>query len=167
MEINGGSSAPIKIEEGFKTVMTIFESVTFSIAALGAVLGVINTWVGLSKERVRLAVIPKHAIPVGAAASNIELGIEIINLSAFPVTISEVGVFYRGTTKRSVIPNPIDLDQRGFPRRLDSRESMTIYCEKPRAVVDGHRMSSVFAKTDCGIVRKGSSPAFKQMAGNH
>lgn len=144
--------------------MTIFETITFAVAVLGAVLGVINTWVGLSKERVKLKVLPRHAIPVSNAPQNILLSIDIVNLSAFPVTVSEIGVFYSGTKKRSVIPNPIISDGGAFPRRLEPRSAVTLYSEKPRAVVDGHRMKCVFAKTDCGVVQKGDSPAFRQMA---
>ena len=144
--------------------MTIFETITFAVAVLGAVLGVINTWVGLSKERVKLTVLPRQAIPVGNAPQNIELSIDVVNLSAFPVTVSEIGVFYKGTNKRSVIPTPITSDGGAFPRRLEPRSAVTLYSERPRSVVDGHRMKCVFAKTDCGVVRKGNSPAFRQMA---
>lgn len=144
--------------------MDIFESITFTIAVLGAVLGIINTWVGLSKEGVKLVVTPKHAIPVGGASEHLEFCVEVVNLSAFPVTVSEVGIFYRGTDKRSVIPNPVTSDGGPFPRRLEPRSAVTLYSERPRSVVDGNKMKCVFAKTDCGTVRKGTSPAFRQMA---
>ncbi|RLW62678.1 MAG: hypothetical protein B6D73_18285 [gamma proteobacterium symbiont of Stewartia floridana] len=144
--------------------MTTVESITLAIAVLGAVLGVINTWVGLSKEKVKLIVTPKHAIPVGGAPEHLEFCVEVVNLSAFPVTVSEVGVFYRGTDKRSVIPNPITSDGKPFPRRLESRSGVTLYSEKPRPLVNGKRMKCAFAKTDCGVVVKGNSPAFRQIA---
>jgi hypothetical protein len=144
--------------------MDIFEAITFAIAVLGASLGVINTWVGLSKERVKLSVTPKHAIPVGGAPEHLQFCVEVVNLSAFPVTISEVGVFYGGTSKRSVIPNPVTSDGGSFPRRLEPRSAVTLYSERPRSIVDGNKMKCVFAKTDCGVVQKGNSPAFKQMA---
>lgn len=144
--------------------MDAFEAITFSIAVLGAVLGVINTWVGLSKERVKLSVIPKHAIPVGGAPENLQFCIEVVNLSAFPVTISEIGVFYKGTDHRSVIPNPVTSDRGPFPRRLESRSAVTLYSERPCSVVNDKKMKCVFAKTDCGVVQKGNSPAFRQMA---
>ncbi len=144
--------------------MDIFELVTFAIALLGAVLGVINTWVGLSKERVKLVVTPKHAIPVGGAPDHLEFCIEVVNLSAFPVTVSEIGVFYRGTDRRSVIPNPVTSDGGPFPRRLAPRSAVSLYSERPRSSVGGKEMKCVFVKTDCGVVRKGTSPAFKQMA---
>ncbi len=144
--------------------MDIFESITFAIAVLGATLGVVNTWVGLSKEKVKLVVTPKHAIPVGGAPEHLTFCIEVVNLSAFPVTVSEVGIYYSGTDKRSVIPNPVTSDGGPFPRRLEPRSGVSLYSERPRSVIDGNKMKCVFAKTDCGVVRKGNSPAFKQMA---
>lgn len=144
--------------------MDIFESVTFTIAVLGAVLGVIITWVGLSKEKVKLVVTPKHAVPVGGAPEHLEFCIEVVNLSAFPVTVSEVGIFYHGTNKRSVICNPVTSGNGPFPRRLEPRSAVSFYSERPRSVIDGNKMKCVFAKTDCGVVRKGNSPAFRKMA---
>lgn len=144
--------------------MTNVESITLAIAILGAVLGIINTWVGLSKEKVKLVVTPKHAIPIGGAPENLQFCIEVVNLSAFPVTVSEAGIFYRGTDKRSVIPNPVTSDGKPFPRRLESRSALTLYSEKPRSIVNGKRMRCAYVKTDCGVVVKGNSPAFRQMA---
>ena len=144
--------------------MDIFETVTFAIAVLGAALGVINTWVGLSKERVKLSVTPKHAIPVGGAPDHLQFCVEVVNLSAFPVTIYEIGIFYGGTNNRSVIPNPVTSDSGPFPRRLEPRSAVTLYSERPRSVIDGNKMKYAFAKTDCGVVQKGNSPAFRQMS---
>lgn len=144
--------------------MSIFETVTFAIAVLGAVLGVINTWVGLSKERVKLIVTPKHAIPVGGAPEELEFCIEVVNLSAFPITISEIGILYRGTKKRSIILHPVTSDGGPFPRRLEPRSGVSLYSKRPPLVVEGNKMKCVFAKTDCGVVSRGNSPAFRQIA---
>jgi hypothetical protein len=38
---------------------------TTSVAVVGAVLGIINTWHGLDKSRMKLKVVPAHAIPLG------------------------------------------------------------------------------------------------------
>jgi len=144
--------------------MSIFESITFAIAILGAVLGVLNTWMGLSKEKVKLVVTPKHAVPIGGAPEQITFCIEVVNLSAFPVTISEIGISYGGIDKRSVIPIPISMDGGTFPRRLEPRSAVSFFSEQPSSIVDGDKMKYVYAKTDCGVVKKGSSPAFKEMA---
>lgn len=40
--------------------ISIVQAITLAIAVLGAVLGVINTWLGLDKSRVKLRVAPAH-----------------------------------------------------------------------------------------------------------
>lgn len=72
--------------------MSTVQAITFAIALLGAVLGLINTWHSLDKSRVKLKVVPAHAIPVGGADPWLQFCIEVTNLSTFPVTVHEVGV---------------------------------------------------------------------------
>jgi hypothetical protein len=59
--------------------------ITMGAAALGAGLGLMNTWNAMSQRRVRLRVRPAYATVVPAGA--IAFCIEVINLSTFPVTI--------------------------------------------------------------------------------
>ncbi|GAB2180864.1 hypothetical protein DLREEDagrD3_10870 [Denitratisoma sp. agr-D3] len=145
--------------------MTILEAVTLAIAVLGAVLGLINTWHQLDRTRVKLKVVPKHAIPYGAADARLTFCIEITNLSAFAVTVEEAGVFYKGTDSRGAYTQPILIDNRPWPRRLESRESVTVYGQPP-SVKPGHPLKCAYARTACGVVRRGSSPAFRQLAAN-
>lgn len=79
--------------------VTLFQAVTLAVAFLGAVLGIINTWHGLDKSKVKLKQ-PAHAIQYGGADPLIGLSIQITNLSAFAVTIEEVGMLYHGKTSR-------------------------------------------------------------------
>ncbi|MDO9360662.1 MAG: hypothetical protein Q7T70_16930 [Polaromonas sp.] len=143
--------------------MAAIDQFTLAIAVLGAVLGIINTWQALDKSRVKLRVVPKHAIPIGGVDQRLTFCIEITNLSGFAVTIAEAGVFYKGTRSRGVI-RPILLDGKSWPRRLEARSSVTVYAQPPFSE-DGSRLRCAFAKTECGVVCKGSSPAFKQLAG--
>lgn len=62
--------------------ITLGQGITLSIAVVGAVLGLINTWHGLDMSRVKLKVRPAHAIPVGAANPALTFCIEITNRSA-------------------------------------------------------------------------------------
>jgi hypothetical protein len=63
--------------------------VTISIALVGAVLGVMNTWNAMDQRRVRLRVYPKVAVPMINGEFGATMGcIEVINLSAFPVSIT-------------------------------------------------------------------------------
>lgn len=142
----------------------MIQYVTFALAVLGAALGIINTWHAIDRTRVKLKVVPAHAIPVGGANPNIAFCVEVTNLSAFGVTVYDVGVLYKGTDRRSSITNPVTADGGPWPRRLEPRSSITLYSERPRAVVNGNRMKCAYAKTQCGHVEKGTSGAFKQIA---
>lgn len=143
--------------------ITIVQAITLAIAGLGAVLGIINTWHGLDTSRVKLIVRPAHAIPLGAADPNLKFCIEVTNLSAFAVTISDVGVFYKGTNNRGCIVQPILLDGGGWPRRLEPRSSVTIYGQTPSSSPD-QRIRCAYARTECGYTKTGTSPALKQIA---
>lgn len=143
--------------------MEFVPTLTFGIAVLGAGLGIINTWRSFDRDRVRLLVTPKEAIPFGAAEyqyPNIEFCIEVVNLSFFPLTVSEVGVLLRGASTRSVVVQPIIIDGRSMPLRLEARESASFYMEAPRNH-GGHPLSAAYAKTSCGRVFKGNSPALQ------
>jgi hypothetical protein len=83
---------------------------TTSIAVVGAVLGIINTWHGLDKSRMKLKVVPAHAIPFGGMDERLRLCIEITNLSSFAVKINDAGVLFHGTDKRAAIVNPLFSD---------------------------------------------------------
>lgn len=143
--------------------MTIFSAITFAIAVLGAILGVINTWHAIDKSRVKLRVVPKHAIPVGGMDDRFTFCIEIINLSAFAVTIDETGVLLMGTKIRLTYTNPITFDDGDWPRRLEPRSSVTVYGERPESE-GGFHLKCAYARTSCGETRTGVSAAFKQIA---
>ena len=144
--------------------MTVLEGITLSIAILGAALGLLNTWHALDRTRVKLRVRPKHAIPVGSADPRMTFCIEVTNLSAFAVTVEEAGVFYKGTESRGAYTRPILIDGGNWPRRLEARASVTIYGQPPETK-PGHPLKCAYARTACGVVRTGSSPAFRQLAG--
>jgi len=57
--------------------------ITFSLAVLGAVLGIMNTWENFDKDRIKLKVIPARAV-VGGSYQDIKLAISITNFSSFP-----------------------------------------------------------------------------------
>lgn len=104
----------------------IAQVVTLSVAILGAVLGIVNTWQNLDRSRLKLKVIPKRAIPVGAVDRRLTFCVEVINLGSFPVTLCDVGVFYTGTKARGCITSPMLVDGGGWPRRLEPRSSVTV-----------------------------------------
>ncbi|NHQ87731.1 hypothetical protein HA050_16560 [Iodobacter sp. HSC-16F04] len=145
--------------------ITWLQGFTLGIALVGAVLGIINTWHSLDKVRVKLKVVPAHAIPYGGTNELLQFCIEITNLSAFPVTVNDAGVFFHGTAERGAIVAPVFTDNGHWPRRLEPRSSITVYSQMPRARLN-HKIKCAYAKTQCGYTQTGSSPALKQIAAN-
>jgi hypothetical protein len=143
--------------------ITPIQAITLAIAVLGAVLGVINTWHSLDKSRVKLRVVPAHAIPVGGMNPELQFCIEVTNLSAFAVTVYDVGVLYEGTDQRGSIIRPIIVDGGPWPRRLEPRSSVTAYGAKPDSPRK-NRIKCAYAKTQCGCMATGTSGALRQIA---
>jgi len=143
--------------------ITLFQAITLAVAGLGAVLGIINTWHMIDRSRVKLRVRPAHAIPVGGIYEQLDFCIEVTNLSSFPVTVCDVGLFHKGTTRRSAYTQPVLIDNGGWPRRLEPRSSVTVYGRKPDPQSE-LPIKCAYARTECGITKKGNSPALKQIA---
>ncbi len=143
--------------------ITSLQVITLAIAFLGAVLGIVNTWHGLEKSRLKLRVRPAHAIPVGPINPSLTFCIEVTNLSSFAVTVSDVGVFYKGTKLRGSIVQPVLIDGGSWPRRLEPRSSVTVYGQRPDST-SIKRIKTAYAITQCGYTKTGSSPALKQIA---
>lgn len=139
---------------------------TISAAAVGAVLGIMNTWNSMNLRRVRLRVSPAHAI-----APHFEgdmFVIEVTNLSAFPVTVREVGFTVdsqradRG--RRAAIPTPILPDGQAWPRRLEAREAVSLLVPVDNLFGGRAVIGRAYAHTACGEFRYGTSPALKQLS---
>jgi hypothetical protein len=149
--------------------MDVAGAITLAIAVLGAVLGVMNLLHERSQSKVKLRVVPKLAAVVDErgtiqrtkSASGPVDGIpciEVINLSAFAVTVSEVGFTVKGNKKqRFATPMPELIDEKPWPRRLDSRESVSTYLSLPQQLAG--RIDKAYAVTECGHKAYGSSPA--------
>ncbi len=102
---------------------------TIGLATLGAGLGVMNTWNALSQRRVRLVVRPTYALDPNGQRPTM-LSIAVTNLSSFPMTINEVGYTGRAGAKRgkrAMIVQPHVIDGKPWPRRLESREAVSLY----------------------------------------
>ena len=138
---------------------------TISCAVTGAVLGVINTWNGLIQQRVKLKVIPKIAHPVTPTGEpGQKMGcIEVTNLSAFPVTVGDVGFTTDGDPRkkgRMAITQPIIIDGGSWPRRLEARSSVSVYFHWRHL---NREIKRAYVLTDCGQVSYGNSPALQSM----
>ena len=165
------------------TTLQLFTLITAIIGAacgiLGAVLGIINTWQQVSRTRVRLRVVPKLAwmidpqnvLTAERPARDTEdpvrgrppdrVCIEIVNLSAFPVTVSDVG-FGRVKEPRGILVRPELSPGKTWPVRLESRDSFTAYGASGMSPPQYALKAAVaYAKTDCGTTTYGSSPIFR------
>lgn len=142
---------------------TVMQAITLAIALLGAALGLINTWHALDKSRVKLIVKPAHMIPYGGVSPSIQFGISVTNLSAFAVTVDDVGFLFHGDTSRaSITIQPLLIDGKEWPRRLEPRTTVTLYCSRPD--IPDRRIRCAYAKTTCGVTQTGNSAALKQVA---
>lgn len=142
------------------------DAITLAIACVGAVLGIINTWKALDKDRPKLRVVPKQAFGYGPSGvdERARLCIEVTNLSNFPLTVSEVGVLYHGTDSRGALVHHFMKNGETLPKRLEPRTSVSIYAY-PNAL-DGNTRSikCAYANTDCGLTFTGDSGALRQLA---
>jgi hypothetical protein len=174
---------PVKlIKKGeFMEKFTLITALIGAISGMvGSILGIINIWHYLSTTRVRLKVIPKIAFMLDRRNSVVadrmnettaslldentpyRLCIEVTNLSAFPLTISDAG-FGNINEPHMAIMNPELTTGKSWPVRLESRESVTIHWKIGKNL-DLKRLNTLLAYvvTDCGKVKYGDSPIFKK-----
>jgi hypothetical protein len=118
-------------------------AVTLSIALLGAALGLINLWRAIDRDRINLRVRPLGYMD---SLGHSGVCIEVINLSFFPVTITQVGFDLPGG--KIFIHARL---QQELPKRRESRAAFTAYL--PAGVEQNPVFGDVrraFAKTACG-----------------
>lgn len=141
------------------TLTAIIGAVTGSV---GVVLGVLNF---ISRRRVRLRVVPKlTAIRGGGFLSSSRdvlsdgfACIEVTNLSAFPVTLAEVGFDQGKDVARSVIiPEPRNL----LPKRLEPRECIDVRANQSAGFP--RKAKRAFASTQCKHTSYGDSIVFRK-----
>ena len=150
------------MELELQNAISVADIAAIMLGLFGALLGLMNTWKAISDDKVKLVVRPKSAIPIGAADPDIDFCIEVLNRSQFPVTITDMGFLLKGTKLRAAIVSPIMIDGGSFPRRLEPRSSFTAY-SKSHSISKGHQVRCVYAKTDCGHIKTGKSPALKNL----
>lgn len=128
----------------------------------GAILGIINTRHQLSRNKLRLKIIPSHVIPVGGLQnSGLNFGIEVVNLSEFCVTISDVGFTLKDNRQATLAP-VVGTEQPGeLPLRLEPRTSYHKYFNIDE-VGFPKNVKTAYVKTQCGEMITGTSGALKQ-----
>jgi hypothetical protein len=139
---------------------------TFSAAMIGAILGIINIWKSIDRDKIKLKVIPRHAIPVGSTDPSIVGSVEVINLSLFAITLSEVGLLLKGTNEKLLFINPLLAESGELPMRLESKTSVTAYFTTSDIADFYSRIKCAYAKTASGEKFNGNSPALRQISRN-
>lgn len=155
------------------------------VAGLAAITGFLASIVALlaylrevRRDRPRLRVIPRigrvgagsdgRPIVLSAATltpgvdwSKCFLGVEIVNLSAFPVTVDQIGLGSPDQESgRPVVTSTLPFGD-SIPRNLGSRESMTIWTSDcfPADQISTFR---VYAETACGVVEYGTNEVLRE-----
>lgn len=136
------------------------EATTMSIALLGAVLGVMNTWNAINQQRVRVRVTPHFVASLDRRPLGIS--IEVINLSAFALTIEEIGF----TSNKGRLPLLAARfpDGVSLPRRLASREAISAVIGPTDFGIPPVRLGDAYVRTACGRTISGNSPAGRQFS---
>ena len=150
--------------------------VAFS-AFIGMGLGVYNFFNERRKERVSLRVVPKTVVQRegGFSLSSARefnparnagmFGMEVVNFSHFPVVLKQAGFLKSGTDRHMTIVNPIMDDGGNWPRKLESRESVTVYGNLDEMIKTGalHLVRKAYVETSCGHIATGYNQALKEL----
>lgn len=142
------------------------EYVTFGIALLGAVLGVIATWHQVNQTKVRIRV--RFRMWLFVSDEGVDKvprpTVEVTNLSAFPVWINTVGLQMRRPKEWRLLKNPlVNSPTRSLPHKLEPRQSLSAFGNPGALTLDElRRIRKAWARTDCGLTIKGSARAARE-----
>jgi len=100
-------------------------------------------------------------LDAATAPETVRLSIEVLNLSAFPITVDEIGMTTKGKN-RMVFTGAQTGDKRSLPLRIESREAVTLYTI-PYLTTEFALAGNVFADTACGSRQLGRSPAINSL----
>jgi len=164
--------------------LAYIKDIVVTIAAfVGMGLGCYNFWNEKNKEKVNIKVTPKSVLRKNLDSNANEIictsenefkienepnlfVIEIVNLSKFPIRISQVGFLVTGTEKRlSILPDSKLGNNFEWPKKLDVREAVTVYLPL-KDIIEFQDLSKIccaFAETECGHIGSGTTTALKQL----
>ena len=146
-------------------VPDVLQYITLAIALVGAFLGVLNTWRTFNNDRVRLRVKAVTLFQPGMRYGT--LGIEVVNLSSFAVTVTHVGVNTSVGGRHLQIVNPQLMPGGQLPIRLEPRTGFTAITS-PSAFQEPafEHATCVYAKTACGLQIDGAQKDLAAVAHN-
>ena len=140
------------------------EAITLGVAIVGvasgltgAVLGIMNTWRNIRRDKVRLSVQATWAITAlltGKVDTNLQ--VRVVNLSEFPVTVSDVGFKLR-RGKIATLANVPGIEPSGsLPIRLEPRTAYSKVFGIEALSNIASELECAYANTECGVVATGN-----------
>lgn len=136
----------------------------------GLVLGIINTLAEVQHGRVKLKVAPTWAfVPDMGEASPFNFTVEVINLSEFPVVVTEVGFDCRGRGHLVPVGSAVHdyKHSTALPCRLEPHASCSQFYLLEKTAVENcpefKKVNRAYARTQCGARVTGTSPALRQI----
>jgi hypothetical protein len=138
------------------TLITAISGLVFGF--LGAVLGVINTWRAVAHDKLRIKVTPVSTLDA-RTREEIGFGIEVVNLSHIPVTITMVGLLT--TDDDSMFLTFSNITGCQLPQRMEPRTSFTAVLPISINHDGWSRIDEAFANTACGRRFTGTSRTLK------
>ena len=135
--------------------------ITAATALTGAILGIMNTWRAMDQNRLRLKVRPTHALLMPQAEHL--FAIEVINRSTFPVAVSEIGFTEASSKRRFSVVEYHATTHAKLPLTLEPRDAISFYFDPGDRKLLGQVIGKAYAKTTCGEIAFGSTPALKQL----
>jgi len=137
---------------------------TLAIAVLGAVLGILNFYRAVVRDRVNIKIRPSlyfMAPPGGESFTG--LCVEVVNLGFIPVTISNAYFQMQDDSLFADLQIRTNLGLQKIPIRLDPRESTTFFFNSElNAEMALLEARCVLVKTACGINLKNSNKEFRK-----
>lgn len=126
-----------------------FDFATVTMAALGSGLGIFNAWRTWVNDRVRIRVAVSRLIATDGQRA---IGIEVVNLSAFDVTITHIGFDLVGTSDHLQLFKPLIAQGHALPKRLEPRAAFTVF--QPLSAFEGKQLLQLdraYVATACGL----------------
>lgn len=145
--------------------ITLITAIVGAVCGItGAVLGIMNTWNQMQRKSVKIKILPTHVIPVGALENApLNFGLEVINLSEFPVVVEDVGFLLTGGRHGTLATVPGRESNGALPLRLEPRSSYSKLFHVDQGTVDWRNVRCAYARTQCGTEATGTSGALKQL----
>lgn len=139
--------------------ITAKDTIALGLGAVGTVLGIYNAWTARAQRQVRVRVEPRFASgpQIGKA-----FAIEVVNLSSFAVTLEHTGFTLKGTKTRAVAV-PLTVDGKPWPRRLEAREAVSVYCHPFKSMAADPPIKAAYAQLASGEIITGKGPALAKL----